>query len=99
MIGLYCQKFHLGANGLCSDCASLDEYALTRTDKCQFGDQKPACSKCPVHCYTPIKREEIKTVMRYAGPRMIYTYPYLAVMHIVDKNRSRNYQNKISIEG
>lgn len=87
MIGIYCQKHHSKNSGLCTDCLELEKYAKARTEKCRFGDRKPVCSKCPVHCYKPEKREEIKTVMRYAGPRMIYTHPYLAVMHIIDKNR------------
>lgn len=87
MIGMYCKKHHSSNNDLCSDCSGLKEYAETSTDKCQFGDQKPVCSNCPVHCYKPEKREKVREVMRYAGPRMIYTYPYLAVMHVIDKSR------------
>jgi hypothetical protein len=29
-------------------------------------------------------REQIRTVMRYAGPRVIYAHPWLAVMHVID---------------
>jgi hypothetical protein len=32
-----------------------------------FGDNKPACKQCPVHCYQPAKREEMKQIMRWAG--------------------------------
>ena len=24
-----------------------------RLDKCVFGEEKPACKQCPVHCYQP----------------------------------------------
>jgi hypothetical protein len=84
MIRLYCHKHHQGSNGLCSACSMLEKYATDRTNKCKFGKNKPVCSNCPVHCYKPEKRNEIKTVMRYAGPRMIYKHPVLAVLHIVD---------------
>jgi hypothetical protein len=30
-------------------------------------------------------REKVKEVMRYAGPRMIWRHPWLALMHVVDK--------------
>jgi hypothetical protein len=29
-------------------------------------------------------REKIKGVMRYAGPRMMYRHPVLAVLHVFD---------------
>jgi len=44
-----------------------------------------AVNDCPVHCYKPDKREQIISVMRFSGPRMIYQYPVLGVMHIIDK--------------
>jgi hypothetical protein len=33
-------------------------------------------------------RERVRTVMRYAGPRMLKRHPYLAVMHILDGRRT-----------
>ena len=88
MIGMYCHHHHSAKNGVCPECKELNNYAIKRTSYCHFGEDKPVCVKCPVHCYKPEKREEIKKVMRYVGPRMIYTHPYLAVMHIIDKKRS-----------
>jgi hypothetical protein len=32
-------------------------------------------------------RDKIKTAMRYAGPRMTYRHPYLAVRHLMDRRR------------
>jgi hypothetical protein len=85
MIALYCKKHHHPENRLCSNCASLVNYSNIRLDKCRFGKGKPVCSKCPVHCYQSEKREQIKEVMRYAGPRMIVYRPRLALLHISDK--------------
>lgn len=31
--------------------------------------------------------EEIRRVMRYAGPRMLYTHPILAIWHLWDERR------------
>lgn len=92
MIGMFCKKHHTADNGFCEVCLALFDYAEARTNNCKFGSNKPICAKCPVHCYKPDKREEIKKVMRFAGPRMIYTHPYLAMMHIFDKNRSKQYE-------
>ncbi|VDY38931.1 Nitrous oxide-stimulated promoter [Salmonella enterica subsp. enterica serovar Daytona] len=36
---------------------ALFAYAQKRLDKCVFGEEKPACKQCPVHCYQPAKRE------------------------------------------
>ncbi len=85
MIGMYCKKYHGMNDKLCVTCRELDDYALKRTLHCPFGEDKPACSICPVHCYAKDKREEIKKVMHFAGPRMIYKHPYLAIMHLADK--------------
>jgi hypothetical protein len=34
-------------------------------------------------------RADIKEVMRYAGPRLIYSHPILAIMHLLDGRMSR----------
>ena len=47
---------------LCPECAALLDYALKRLDSCRFGNGKPSCRKCPVHCYRADMRERIRTV-------------------------------------
>jgi len=87
MIRLYCKHDHkIGVDG-CKECGDLLEYARKHTLNCKFGDQKPVCSNCLVHCYKPEKREKIKMVMRFSGPRMIWTYPNLAIQYIYDKKK------------
>ena len=40
--------------------------------------------------YKPDKREAVREVMRYAGPRMLLKHPYLAIMHLlVDGRREK----------
>ena len=36
----------------------LFRYAIKRLNKCYFGEEKPACKQCPIHCYQPAKRED-----------------------------------------
>jgi hypothetical protein len=60
-------------------------YAAKRLAVCTFGEEKPVCAKCQVHCYGKAMREKVREVMRYAGPRMIWRHPWLALMHVVDK--------------
>lgn len=85
MIDLFCQAHHekLGA-GLCDECTELLAYASQRLERCTFREDKPACSKCPVHCYRESMRARIQAVMRYAGPRMAYRHPVLAIQHMID---------------
>jgi len=66
---------------------ALFAYAEKRLDKCVFGEEKPACKQCPVHCYQPAKREEMKQIMRWAGPRMLWHHPILTVRHLIDDKR------------
>ncbi len=88
MIRLYCRGNH-GARELCEDCAELLGYANERLGKCPFGDEKPVCSQCRIHCYKPEMRKRITAVMRYAGPRMAVRHPLSAVRHLVHALRGR----------
>lgn len=87
MIRMFCRAHHEGHEDVCPDCSSLLEYAMRRLDRCPFAFEKPTCVKCKVHCYEPSKREAIRSVMRYSGPRMLLRHPYLAIMHSVDGRR------------
>ena len=88
MIQLYCRAHHGVAGELCADCAGLLEYAQERIGKCPFGAEKPVCNRCTVHCYKPAPREQIKQIMRYAGPRMMTKHPILAIRHLLRSRQS-----------
>lgn len=103
MIYMYCRAHHPrpskpdaadllpspgAVTGLCQECVASLEYALRRIEKCRFGDQKPTCAQCTVHCFRPEMREQVRTVMRYSGPRMTLRHPYLAVRHLLDARAS-----------
>ena len=87
MIRIYCRGQHGAAGQLCAACAELHAYAMARLDRCPFGAEKPTCANCTVHCYKTDRREEIRAVMRYAGPRMLWRHPLLAVLHLLDGRR------------
>jgi hypothetical protein len=86
MITLY-QRQSPDAVGDAEHYDALYAYAEKRLDKCVFGEEKPACKQCPVHCYQPVKREEMKAIMRWAGPRMLWRHPVLTVRHLIDDKR------------
>lgn len=56
-------------------------YARARLSFCQFGESKTTCQRCPVHCYQPKYREQMKKIMRYSGPRMLLQHPILTLRH------------------
>jgi hypothetical protein len=84
MIKLYCRKKHRPDTGLCPECADMQEYASKRLLRCPFGESKPACSKCTVHCYQRDYRDRIKTIMRFSGPRMFFYHPGFLISHTLD---------------
>ena len=89
MIRLYCRKHHGAHGALCSQCQALADYAAARSDHCPFMETKTFCSNCEVHCYRPDMREQIRGVMRFAGPRMLLYHPVLAVRHLWESRREK----------
>ena len=88
MVDLWCLDHHGGATSHpCASCAEFLAYAERRLAKCPYGQDKPTCSNCPIHCYKPAPREFAKEVMRYSGPRMITRHPWLALLHVADGRR------------
>jgi hypothetical protein len=88
MTNIYCEDHHgRHAGGLCPSCSELMNYSEMRLAKCPYGQAKPTCAKCPVHCYKKQKREHVREVMRYAGPRMPLRHPLQALTHVFDKLR------------
>lgn len=94
MIKLYCNKNHKTENALCCDCLELYEYAKKRIDNCPFMETKTFCSNCKVHCYKPKMREDIREVMRFAGPRMLFYHPIIAISHLIETKKEKNRQEK-----
>lgn len=82
MIRIYCRGKHRGRRELCQECRELSAYAAVRIQKCPFMETKTFCSACRVHCYAPEMRERVRKVMKYAGPRMLFYHPLLAVRHM-----------------
>lgn len=88
MVRIYCSgHHHQGGKDVCDDCRELLAYAFARLDKCKFGGEKPVCSKCSVHCYKPEMRQKVRRVMRYAGPRMLFRHPLMAIGHFLRSRR------------
>ena len=87
MIGIYCRGHHGAGGDLCRDCRELWEYTRRRVDGCSFGAEKPTCLNCTTHCFKRDMRHRIRTIMRYAGPRMPWHHPVLTLFHFIDGRR------------
>lgn len=94
MMGIYCHDHHRTSDRLCHDCLDLQDYAHRRLDACPFHNEKPACNKCTVHCYSSKMKAQIKEIMQYSGPRMLFRHPILALLHLVDRIREAPRLNK-----
>lgn len=103
MISLYCRKNHRATTishnttaekkqQLCSECQSLLAYAEKRSNHCPFMEEKTFCSNCKVHCYREDMREKIRTVMRFSGPRILFSHPILALQHLIASKREQKKQ-------
>ena len=84
MIELYC-RHHLKQDTMPDEFQHLVEFACRRLDHCKYGEQKTACKNCPTHCYAPKEREQIRKIMRWAGPRMLFYSPVEAIKHFLYK--------------
>ena len=89
MVHIYCKAHHLGKDqqAPCAQCAEFILYANEKLDRCPYGQNKPTCNKCPIHCYKKEQREQARRIMRYAGPRMLLKHPILAIKHLLAERR------------
>lgn len=85
MINLYCKKHH--GNQRCAECEALYDYASQKIHLCTFGENKPVCAQCEIHCYKPEMRTQIRKVMRYSGSRMFIKHPLLTFYHLIASRR------------
>ena len=94
MIEIHCADHHAPAGRLCLPCQGLLDYADARLRHCPWGDSKPQCTRCTIHCYRAAEKEQAREVMRYAGPRMPWRHPILAIRHVLDRFRTPKRQRR-----
>jgi len=107
MTAIYCTRVHRAGSvsesgSLCAPCTAFLDYARHRLEKCPYGEAKPACSECPIHCYGNTERAQAKAIMRFSGPGMLLRHPVLAVMHFWDiwraSSRIQKFKKRPKIE-
>lgn len=67
---------------LCAQCRKLLQYSFTMRMRCPY-DPKPACKRCPAHCYAPSYRAQIRAVMRYSGRRLVLSGRLDYLIHLL----------------
>ena len=87
MLEIYCSGNHGTSTGMCMDCKELLEYACKRVSVCPQNPDKPTCRECKIHCFAPDKRDKIRNVMKYSGPRMVLHHPLLAIKHLMREKK------------
>ena len=88
MVRMYCYNLHR-RKSLCPECRQLLDYAQNQLSRCPFQGGKTTCALCKVHCYKAGMRVKVRAVMRYAGPRMLFCHPAMAVLHMIDSQRKK----------
>lgn len=85
IIKIYCHGHHHERNGaeFCPDCQKIADYADARIAKCPRMDIKTFCNVCPIHCYAPQERAQIRRIMAYSGPRMLLHHPLMTLRHML----------------
>lgn len=86
MVQIYCKDIH-NADNVCKECIEFLQYARNRLDRCPYGETKPTCNNCTIHCYKPEQKQQAKTIMKYAGPRMLWHHPVLAIKHLLNERK------------
>lgn len=94
MTKIYCKQH--GQEHACSACKNFVEYAAKKLDRCVYGQEKPACKHCPIHCYKTEQKNLAKKIMRYAGPKMLIMHPILAIKHLLKSKKK--FPNKIPVK-
>ncbi len=84
MIKMYCHRKHkTKGKDLCLTCQELLDYSNMRTDKCPLMATKTFCAFCKIKCYKKSMHEQMVEVMKFSGPRMLWSHPHIALRHMV----------------
>ena len=93
-LGVYGRKVPV----VCDDCGDLLRYAEKRRALCPK-NPKPFCSHCDTHCYSSEKREFMRDVMRYSGPRSVTRgHAIDSVRHLIEGRRARRERDTMTRE-
>lgn len=84
MIDMYCKGHNHSVVTPCGECQDLKDYVYGKIEACPFVEKKIFCSSCKIHCYNTEMKNNIKDVMRYSGPRIVFYHPILCIKHALE---------------
>ena len=90
MTEIYCHAHHNTKEGLCPECEEFYLYSVKRLACCPFGEKKPVCAKCKIHCYGKGYKERAKEIMAFSGPKLLLKHPILSMRHVMALNLRKN---------
>lgn len=67
---------------LCERCLKLLAHAVYKRSHCPM-HPKPACKKCPQHCYHPLFRKQIREVMKFSGRKLVLSGRLDYLWHLI----------------
>ena len=89
MIAIYCQDHHHVAAGSCAmrarRCSSMLRPDLANARGVTRNPCVPTARSIAIK---PAMRDQVRQVMRYAGPKMLLRHPLLAVSHLLQKRKA-----------
>ena len=89
---IYCEAHHADVpkvRGVCAECQGVIDYTLERTKRCPNGHEGN-CQDCAIHCSRADRREQVRTMMAYAAPRMFVRHPIMAAGYVRKKFKNRS---------
>ncbi len=86
MIKLYNKK-KLRQKQLTKEMQELLEYSYLRIENCphqkkNINGEKPFCSCCTIQCYKADMKQSMVEVMKFSGPRLIFSHPIVSIDHL-----------------
>ncbi len=86
MIKLYNKK-KFGQKQLTKEMQELLDYANLRIENCphrkkNLNGEKPFCSCCTIQCYKADMKQDMVEVMKFSGPRIIFSHPIVSIDHL-----------------
>ncbi len=86
MINLYNKK-KFKQKQLTKEMQELLDYSYLRIENCphrkkNLNGEKPFCSCCSIQCYKADMRQNMVEVMKFSGPRILFSHPIVAIDHL-----------------
>ena len=88
MVQIYCADHHATAGGaLCGECGEFLGLRAAPAREVPVRRRKAGLRQVPDPLLQAAQREQARSIMRYAGPRMVLRHPWLSLTHMLDKLR------------